>query len=163
MTRIKLSHKLFATLDVLSMLQLRHLCTSRYDFVITYVYAIYKSQQFVTHLCRHSYALALLIIYSTVTSDVILTSQLDVKMISDDICDIGWGAMTWSAPFLMEMIFYNGTITEESCNWIEFIYVAQCQMTPLKVGLHADLLRLQASLICSYNLVLLIFLFSRYR
>ena len=35
-----------------------------------------------------------------------------------------------------KLFLSNGTITKESCNWFEFISVAQCQMTPLKVWLH---------------------------
>ena len=46
---------------------------------------------------------------------------------------------TWHWNILLckcKLILSNGTITKESCNWIEFISVAHCQMTPLKVWLH---------------------------
>ena len=52
-----------------------------------------------------------------------------------------------------KLIFCNGTITKESCNWIEFISVAQCQMTPLKVWLHTARGCNHPSFACpSYNL-----------
>ena len=35
-----------------------------------------------------------------------------------------------------KLILSNGTITKESCNWIYFISVVPCQMTPLKFWLH---------------------------
>ena len=45
------------------------------------------------------------------------------------------------------------TITKESCNWIEFISVAQCQMTPLKVWLYTALGCNHQSFACpSYSL-----------
>ena len=53
-----------------------------------------------------------------------------------------------------KLILSNGTITKESCNWIEFISVAQCQMTSLKVWLHTALGCNHQSFVCpSYSLM----------
>ena len=41
-----------------------------------------------------------------------------------------------TAKYKCKLTPSSGTITNESCNWIEFIFVAHCQMTSLKVLLH---------------------------